>query len=108
MCNNFISHSATMKPFNCLLHLLMIAVLTGCSEDDSPIAGAEHSGVVTPVGAIAGDAETFEVGLDGGMFRSRDGRLAIEIPQGAVSTSAVIGIRCLKTPRRTGSVIVIG
>ena len=85
-----------MKPFNCLLHLLMIAVLTGCSEDDSPIAGAEHSGVVTPVGAIAGDAETFEVGLDGGMFRSRDGRLAIEIPQGAVSTSAVIGIQMLE------------
>jgi hypothetical protein len=85
-----------MKPFNCLLYLLIMAALTRCSEDDSPVTRTEHSGVVTRVGAVAGDAETFKVGENGGTFRSRDGRLAIAIPQGALSASASIGIQVLE------------
>ena len=83
--------------------LIFAGAIQSCNDDESPDQQEDiHVGVPTPVGTPNGEAESFEVGADGGTFRSADGNVEIIIPEGAISSTTIIGIQSLENTAPNG------
>lgn len=80
-----------------LLTLFLIFFLMACKKNDSVSSGQHQPtpvGVPTPVGAPIDDEPTQKtIGAEGGTLTSRDGRITINIPSGALASSETVSIQ---------------
>jgi hypothetical protein len=89
-----------------LMLLFSLLVLFSCKKGDvivdppeKPVNGRE---TIRPVGQPIGEMYSEFVGADGGIVKSPDGRLAINIPAGALMNETEIGIQPLKNTAVSG------
>ena len=85
------------------LFLYVLLIFTSCKKTtdnvENPMAGQVAQ---RPVGQPDGDLYTQNVGVDGGIVKSEDGRITIEIPAGALSSLTEIGIQPLNNTAVSG------
>ncbi len=79
----------------CLLLITsLLSVFTACETDGGATPGkpVEITPLVRPKGTTAGTRVVKNIGPEGGSIQSSDGKLTIEIPQGALATGTAVGI----------------
>lgn len=84
---------------------MLLAVLlffTACKKHGQGEAPPETISNIRPVGTPVADARVETIGVEGGLVKSEDGRLEIEIPAGALSGDTEIGIQPLKNSAVSG------
>lgn len=81
---------------SCYLLLIALTALLPLACEREDIDQPEQSPAITPlvrpVGMPVGAAVTKTIGPAGGSLQSADGRISIDIPQGAISSNTTVGI----------------
>jgi hypothetical protein len=86
----------------------LILLLVSCSKikPDLPVItppAQQPTGLVTPVGVPAGNADSKTIGSGGGSITSTDGRFTITIPAGALSTDKTISVQPISNTNVAGT-----
>jgi len=80
-------------PLCLLLSLGLLFTLVACKKDiDSQESPPVITPLVRPQGTSAGAPATKAIGAAGGTLQSTDGKVSIQIPEGALNTTTTIGI----------------
>jgi hypothetical protein len=86
-----------------------ILLLASCNKlkPDLPVvtqpSTQQSTGLVTPVGVPAGNADTKTIGSGGGTLTSADGRFTITIPTGALTTDKTITVQPISNTNVAGT-----
>lgn len=78
-----------------LMYLFLVCLTVGCKREDIDGEFPDFSHlrpVVTERGTSLGASRTAQIGPAGGELRSEDGRLAVSIPAGALSSAVTVGV----------------
>ena len=86
--------------------LLLTCLLLSCKKEgpitEPPLEPGGGHGNVLPMGQPVGELYTEFVGVDGGVVKSPDGRIEVNIPAGALTRETEIGIQPLKNTAKSG------
>src|SRR3954453_3032977 len=79
--------------------MMLMLVLSGCVPGHSqPNKPPKPS----PVGAIAGDAVSANIGAAGGIIASADKRITVTVPAGALTVDTTIGVQPIENTDAAG------
>lgn len=94
-----------IRTFCCRLFLTIVIAFPFACEQAS-VEGPDESvtiiPLVRPVGVSKGPAVTKTIGANGGSIESSDGRIRLEIPEGALAAGTVIGVEPLSNTNIAG------